>query len=203
MSRKNGFQKTCKNCNQQYYVQAYRAEASNFCSMACVWVGRPRQSKTEIRSTCHHCGKEYFVMGYRKEKTRFCSRKCTSIACFAKREPARLAALEAKKLPDTPERREFLRQLKAQNDRLRYARRKGAEGRHTNADVEKIRSVQKDRCANCRNKLHGKGAVDHIIPLTRGGSNWPRNLQLLCKSCNSSKNDRDPIDFAQLNGRLL
>jgi 5-methylcytosine-specific restriction endonuclease McrA len=27
-------------------------------------------------------------------------------------------------------------------------------------------------------------------PLSRGGSNWPSNLQLLCKTCNSSKNNR-------------
>lgn len=32
--------------------------------------------------------------------------------------------------------------------------------------------------------------VDHIVPLARGGGNELDNLQILCKSCNSSKRDR-------------
>lgn len=31
------------------------------------------------------------------------------------------------------------------------------------------------------------GAIDHIIPRSRGGQNNQTNLRLTCKSCNSSK----------------
>ena len=31
------------------------------------------------------------------------------------------------------------------------------------------------------------GAIDHILPRSRGGQNTVDNLRLLCKSCNSQK----------------
>jgi 5-methylcytosine-specific restriction endonuclease McrA len=88
-------------------------------------------------------------------------------------------------------------------DRNKRARRRSAEGRHTAADIDRIRKAQKDRCAYCRSKLDGKGHVDHIKALARGGSNWPRNLQLLCVPCNSAKSASDPLDFARKRGKLL
>lgn len=87
--------------------------------------------------------------------------------------------------------------------RLRRARKRGAIGNHTAEDINRIRDVQRDRCAYCRTGLSGGGSVDHIIALSKGGSNWPNNLQLLCTPCNSSKHNRDPIDFARSRGRLL
>jgi 5-methylcytosine-specific restriction endonuclease McrA len=46
-------------------------------------------------------------------------------------------------------------------------------------------------CAGCKCELHpGNWTVDHIIPIARGGSNDLRNLQLMCRSCNSSKGTR-------------
>jgi 5-methylcytosine-specific restriction endonuclease McrA len=38
-------------------------------------------------------------------------------------------------------------------------------------------------------------AIDHVIPLTRGGTNWPANLRPICKHHNSRKNARPHLDF--------
>jgi 5-methylcytosine-specific restriction endonuclease McrA len=90
-----------------------------------------------------------------------------------------------------------------QRDHNRRARKANATGSHTVDDVRAIRILQKDRCAGCRVNLKGKGEVDHIVALVRGGSNDRRNLQFLCKSCNSSKHARDAIVFYRQKGFLL
>lgn len=85
------------------------------------------------------------------------------------------------------------------------ARRQSAEGSFLQSDISEIMAQQKGRCAmpTCRVKLRPDFHVDHIIPIKRGGSNWRRNIQLLCPICNAKKGARDPIDHARCEGLLL
>ena len=86
----------------------------------------------------------------------------------------------------------------------RRVRRVGAEGNHTTADVAAIREKQKNRCAICRVDLRKvKAHEDHIIPISKGGSNWPSNIQLLCQTCNCRKSNKLPEQFARECGLLL
>lgn len=87
--------------------------------------------------------------------------------------------------------------------RNRRAREKAAEGSHTAADIRRIYALQKGRCACCGVSVGKKYHVDHIIPLIKGGSNWPSNLQIACPMCNVKKRDKDPVTFMQSLGRLL
>ena len=50
---------------------------------------------------------------------------------------------------------------------------------------EKCRGV----CAGCLDNFRQPGnmEIDHIVPLHKGGTNDPHNLQLLCRSCNTQK----------------
>lgn len=83
------------------------------------------------------------------------------------------------------------------------AAKRASGGTFTVDDVARIRKLQRDRCGYCRVPLKGVGHIDHIVPVSKGGSNWPTNLQLLCAPCNVRKSAHDPIDFAQSLGRLL
>lgn len=88
--------------------------------------------------------------------------------------------------------------------KIRKSRLKGSEGKYTIQDVKNIRDAQNDKCGYCGIKLKGGGHIDHITPLSKGGTNWPRNLQLLCVSCNCSKKATDQIEYAQKRlGKLL
>lgn len=91
---------------------------------------------------------------------------------------------------------------KAKNHRRR-AMELSAVGKFTRTDIEVRYKAQRGKCAACRAPLKKKYHVDHIVSLKRGGTNHPRNLQLLCPFCNMSKHDRDPIEFMQSLGRLL
>jgi 5-methylcytosine-specific restriction endonuclease McrA len=86
--------------------------------------------------------------------------------------------------------------------RRRRSRKAASAESHTTDDIAEIAKAQKHRCAYCRTKLT-KPQVDHIEPLARGGSNGRRNLQIVCRPCNSSKRAKDPIEFARSTGRLL
>ena len=86
----------------------------------------------------------------------------------------------------------------------RYARKMKAEGTFTKEDIKKIYERQKGKCHWCGVKLSfQEKTIDHIKPLVKGGSNWPSNLCIACKPCNSSKKDKDPEDFAREKGLLI
>jgi 5-methylcytosine-specific restriction endonuclease McrA len=76
----------------------------------------------------------------------------------------------------------------------RRAHERAAEGHFTAQDIQNLLKGQRGKCAECKKKLE-KYHIDHIIPLTRGGSNWPHNLQLLCPPCNLSKGNKLPHEF--------
>ena len=43
-------------------------------------------------------------------------------------------------------------------------------------------------CVTCGSRVDL--TADHVLPLDNGGTNAPSNLQVLCRSCNSSKGNR-------------
>ena len=54
-----------------------------------------------------------------------------------------------------------------------------------------IKSIARNKSANCQ--FCGKAAreVDHVVPRSRGGNNTIKNAQILCRTCNASKGARN------------
>jgi len=73
--------------------------------------------------------------------------------------------------------------------RKRYrARKNRAEGSHTLEEWELLKKHYDYKCAICGKKEPEiELEEDHIIPLSKGGSDSMENIQPLCRSCNSVK----------------
>lgn len=100
---------------------------------------------------------------------------------------------------------ERFRELWCYHTSLRRARKMALTGSHTRDEKAALLKQFGGKCAEptCRVDLGGRPNWDHIVPVTRGGTNFISNLQPFCKSCNSRKHAKDPIAWAQMNGRLL
>lgn len=68
--------------------------------------------------------------------------------------------------------------------------------RFSDADKEVFYDRQKGKCAGCGEKMPMKVMqVDHKRAFSKGGSDKPGNLQLLCGPCNGSKNNKTQANF--------
>lgn len=84
----------------------------------------------------------------------------------------------------------------------RRARKRNAPGNGIPASaILEIAARQKGKCVYCGSK--SLLTLDHIQPLFLGGSHDVSNAQMVCKSCNSSKGAKDPIEFANSKGLLF
>lgn len=84
-------------------------------------------------------------------------------------------------------------------DRNRKARVKGAKGSHTLQEIRDRYEEQCGLCAYCLRSFEETDGfeADHVIPLSRGGSNDIENIVLACPTCNNSKNSKTILEFLQ------
>lgn len=68
-----------------------------------------------------------------------------------------------------------------------------AEGEYTDSQWRTLLSICNERCLACGST--SQLTVDHIVPLSRGGSNEITNIQPLCFRCNSGKSGRHSTDY--------
>jgi 5-methylcytosine-specific restriction endonuclease McrA len=93
-------------------------------------------------------------------------------------------------------------------DRKRRGIKLNATGSHTSAQIENLFLNQSGQCAiqPCGKRLVSEGSgkyhIDHIIPLSRGGSDDISNISLICPFCNRSKGAKTMDEYLKWLGRI-
>jgi 5-methylcytosine-specific restriction endonuclease McrA len=100
---------------------------------------------------------------------------------FREKNPGRGRELTKDWLSRNPE---WLKHKLAQ----RAALRRGAPGSHTQEEWLSLCARYDNKCAYCRSDA--RLSRDHVMPLTRGGTDNIDNILPACQPCNSSKGNR-------------
>lgn len=174
-------------------------------------MSRPKKGETRsVTIVCSQCGasKQRTLSHQRFPGREYCSRKCygdskigvpvldleayqeRSAASLGERNPNWRGGMPTRKLSHRAWCRRN-RESVSQRNSTRRARKMAAAGSFTLAEWEALKADHGHRCAMCR-RPESEAALtrDHIIPLSKGGSDEISNIQPLCRSCNSKKKDR-------------
>ena len=165
--------------------------------------------KVKIKRVCHKCKKEHPGRGLK-----YCSHKCAASGennSFygkkhteeAKKKMSRIgmkhtdATKKKMSMDRKGEKSHFWKggistyERKLYLNTMRRAIKLGAEGSHTQGEWEHIKALYNWTCPACwKKEPEIKLTEDHIVPLTKKGSNNIENIQPLCRSCNSRKHDK-------------
>ncbi len=106
------------------------------------------------------------------------ARLCKSCACKK----------HCKYLKDNPD-------VQQRNNAIRSKRARSTKGTFSREQWQARLDYFGNKCVYCG--CGGKMTLDHKIPISKGGTNWPSNFVPACSPCNSSKNAKGFLEFKQ------
>lgn len=149
------------------------------------WINRIREWRETNRDHIAQYRKRYYTEN--AERCRKTSRR------IYRANRARYAASNRTWRLNNPERYK-------EKQHRRRARVTGAGGSYTRQDIQLQMKAQGGNCWWCGKPMKGEYQIDHRIPISRGGSNYPENIVLAHSWCNQSKKDKTPAEYM---GRLF
>lgn len=190
--------KTCNRCQQSKPLDRYTRNGDRLYSI-CKDCRKAVAAEYRARPEVREREKERLAAAYLARRDELNARRKER---YAANKEATLTKNREWRGKNLERHRELCRQWARENPEAmraivakRRAIRNEADGFYTAEDIARLRTEQEGRCKCCGERV-AEFHVDHVIPLSRGGSNWPDNLQILCPPCNLSKADKMPEEFA-------
>lgn len=169
----------------------------------------------KLRDDCKACRQQYDRTRYENKRTEIIDRVKTYIRAHPDKH-REWGRINAKRHPENSLKRgrkyeTIHRERRRQQERDRYkvninerrriavksrnrrARHSQADGSYNIEDVQKQFKRQDGLCFWCSIPLFNEYHIDHVIPLSKGGTNWPHNIVVSCVHCNVTKGDRIPF----------
>lgn len=175
-------------------------------------------SRDGLESSCKKCGKDYRIKNAIAIKT--------YSANYRAKNTEKIAAIQNKYRSENPEKIKIANEKhrNANKDKTaarsaawekanpearrinklnRRAKERAAGGKLSKDIAKRLFKLQRGKCPCCKKSLGDNYHRDHKMPLALGGANEDWNIQLLCPSCNLSKQAKHPIEFMQSRGFLI
>lgn len=199
--KSNGLSSWCRSCVNQQIRERYANDTEY----------RERQKQ-------QHKDKRVNDPNYREKNNKRQKEKRANDIEYHKRERQWHNQRHKERCVSDPEYRERITQRQNKRQKERYAndptfrektkqltkatrhKRRSAEGTYTTTDEHIQYRSQRGKCWHCGKELNGVYHIDHLIPLDKGGTNWPNNIVCSCKHCNLSKGAKYTYEW---NGRLF
>lgn len=212
---RGGLSTWCKPCKSVYRKRYYKNNRDIELPRANKWFQenreRARENRRRFTENNPDYNKEYYsknrqrVLIYgRKWKAKNKQRMLETGYAWAKANPDKRRAITRRyKIKNKKKIQSWAKEWERNNrDKRRAlnhnyrARKKQADGTHTEQDLQEQYKRQGGKCYYCGCKLDDNWHIEHVIPLSRGGSNDIANIVCSCPSCNQSKHNKLPHEWA-------
>ena len=158
----------CEKCGKDFEYRL-TVQRGRFCSFECAKINAPfARKKTLLEIVCASCNEIF--SGYIGRI--YCSKKCVGAGMTGEKHRNYKGGVLNKQY----------------HHRKRKALVRGALGSHTQKEWEELKNMYDNMCICCkRSEPEILLTLDHIVPITKGGTDFIENIQPLCGSCNSRK----------------
>lgn len=207
---KDGLSSWCKECKSAYGQQTYSRDLE-----------ASRAKKREVRAKDPERFREYQARYVNKPGIRE-ARRVNARATYDPQKSrqywlgfyaihrARLIEKQRQRRLENPETAKDVQRRSWQKNpmRLRMAKRRrrarewAAEGTHTATEWKNKLLEYKGRCHWCHEVINGTAQADHVIPLSRGGSDYISNIVPSCETCNKRKGAKMPDEWCAISKEI-
>jgi len=196
--------KVCLNCGKEFDAKN-KCSNTKYCNPQCgheLWYSQSIEKSRKIKK-CLHCGGEFNAVTY-LYASQYCSASCRGKQNAINRVRGAICRqcgidfnTPNKHLNTCPScaKENMLNKVKRRNKHIRYLRRGAAGPHHSDSDWQRLLHRYNGKCAYCgeRTALH----KDHIIPISKGGTDSMGNILPACRECNLSKSDKFIVEWKQ------